>query len=265
VVEEPDDLRVQPSDVELLLDTVNETLAEGVAPMTLDDVVDTTLGVRPLMVDEGKSSYTASRRHEIYDHGRAGVKNLWSIGGGKWTTGRATAVQMLDVLVASPALSAATPRRFDSRRLAVFGAFEWAADAEPFLAEMIASRPEIELEPDVRAHLARLYGTECARVLDLVAREPALAERISQRPGRLDISAQAVVAVTDEGARTLSDVLDRRLVIGTLGPVELDEIERVGAVIGPLLGWDAGRIADEASTEHQRRIARRSIWRAVTH
>lgn len=264
VAEEPDDLRVQPSDVELLLDTVNETLAAGVAPMTLDDVVDTTLGVRPLMVDEGKSSYTASRRHEIYDHGRAGAKNLWSIGGGKWTTGRATAVQMLDVLAASPALGAATPRRFDSRRLAVFGAFEWAADAEPFFDEVIASRPEIALDADVRAHLARLYGTDSARLLDLVAHEPALAERVSLRPGRLDIAAQAVVAVADEGARTLSDVLDRRLVIGTLGPVELDEIERVAAVIGPLLGWDAGRIAHEAIAEHQRRSERRTIWRAVT-
>jgi glycerol-3-phosphate dehydrogenase len=100
--------------------------------------------------------------------------------------------------------------------------------------------------------------------LDLVAHEPALAERVSLRPGRLDIAAQAVVAVADEGARTLSDVLDRRLVIGTLGPVELDEIERVAAVIGPLLGWDSERIAHEAITEHQRRSERRTIWRAVT-
>lgn len=264
VAEEPDDLRVQSSDVELLLDTVNETLGSGIAPMVLDDVVDTTLGVRPLMVDEGKSSYTASRRHEIYDHAKAGVKNLWSIGGGKWTTGRATAVQMLDLLVASPALSAATPRRFDSRRAAVFGAFAWAQDAAPFFAEVVSARPEIPLSAETRVHLARLYGTDSARIMDLVATDPSLAEPISHRSGRLDIAAQAVVAVTDEGARTLSDVLDRRLVIGTLGPVELGEIERVGALIGPLLGWDTDRIGVEVDSEHRRRSERRCTWGALS-
>ena len=265
VADEPDQMRVQPADVELLLSTINETIVEGVAPMTIDDVVDTTLGVRPLMVDEGKSSYTASRRHEIYDHAKAGVKNLWSIGGGKWTTGRATAVEMVDSLLGSPALSAVTVRPFDSRRLPAFGTFEWAADAEPFFAGVLNGRVEVPIDAETRLHVARLYGTDSARIFDLVGSDPALGKRISARPGCRDIAAQVVVAVTDEMARTLSDILDRRLVIGTLGPVERSEIANVGALAGPLLGWSPQQTEALIDQEYRRRTERAQLWRgAVT-
>jgi glycerol-3-phosphate dehydrogenase len=261
ISEEPDAVVADRSDVDLILDTINTALAPAVPPLTLDDVEATTVGIRPLVVDEGEDSYTASRRHEIYDHGTAGVANLWTIAGGKWTTGRAMGEEMVELLLRAPALEGLEPRRFDSSTAAVAGAFAWAEDAEPYLEQAARTRPELGLPADVRLHLARLYGTEHERVLDLVVHQPELGERVSQRPGRLDIAAQAVFAVTDETARTLSDIIDRRMVLGTLGRVTAEEVARVAAVVAPLLGWADAEQAAAVEREVERRRWLESQWR----
>jgi glycerol-3-phosphate dehydrogenase len=257
----PDAVHVDTSDVELILETVNATLSPQWPRLTRDDIAGTTVGIRPLIVDEGKDSYTASRRHEIYDHAGAGLRHLWSIGGGKWTTGRATGVEMVQTLLSSDAFRGARTHPFDSTRISTTGAFAWAEDAGPYLEAAAASRPRLGLERDVRLHLARLYGTLHERVLDLVERDPGLGRRISDRPGRLDIGAQVVVAVVDEGARTLSDIVDRRLVIGTLGTVERVELQRVAVVAAPLLGWDHEAAVAATEAELARRTALEARWR----
>ncbi|MEM9517140.1 MAG: glycerol-3-phosphate dehydrogenase/oxidase, partial [Actinomycetota bacterium] len=196
---EPGAVQATRDDVDSILHTVNSTLGPGTNPLTIDDVDGVTVGIRPL-VDSGTDSYTASRRHELYDHGPAGAAGLWSIGGGKWTTGRATAVETLRTLLAAPQLDGVAHEPFDSRRRATFGAFGWGADAHPFFDAALHARGEVEVDPIARAHLARMYGTEFQRVLDVVANDPSLGARISTRPEIADIGAQVVIAVRDEGA-----------------------------------------------------------------
>jgi glycerol-3-phosphate dehydrogenase len=259
---EPDDVRADRHDVELILDTVNSTLAPGVPQLTEDDVEATTVGIRPLVVDEAADSYNTSRRHELYDHAQNGVHNLWSIAGGKWTTGRATGEEVAESLLRSEALRGVPTRRFDSSEVAAAGAFGWAEDAEPYLREAARSRPKLVLDDAVRLHLARLYGVEHERVLDLVEHDASLGRRLSSREGRWDIAAQAVFAVTDEAARTLADVLDRRLVLGTLGRLTLDEIKATAEVVGPLLGWSNGATIAAVDVESARRTAIEARWRS---
>lgn len=242
VDDEPDDVRAASDDVSLILDTVNATTT---TPLTRADVRHVTVGIRPLVKQQGADSYSTSRRHELYDHANSGVANLWSIGGGKWTTGRALGEHVLDVVLAAPALAGVRTREFSSRRTPVHGAFAWASDAGPYLQGAQRSRPELGLPADVRLHLARLYGTDHDAVLDLVAAEPSLAARVSDRPGRLDIAAQVVYAVTHESALRIGDVIDRRLVLGTLGGVTAHEVARVADLMAPLLGWDDTRRAAE--------------------
>ena len=99
-------------------------------------------------------------------------------------------------------------------------------------------------------------------MIDLVATDPELGRRISERPGCLDIAAQVVVAVRDELALTLADIVDRRLVLGTLGQVEVGELQQIARIAAPLLGWpDDGR--QVADAEHDRRQRRRAVWHAV--
>ena len=91
-----------------------------------------------------------------------------------------------------------------------------------------------------------------------------LAQPVSDRPERLDIAAQAVFAVTDEGARTLSDVLDRRLVIGTLGTVSRLEVERVAVVVAPVLGWSVEQTSAAVESELARRAAIVARWQRAS-
>ncbi len=263
VEDTPDAVRADHDDVELILDTVNATISAGFPKLGMADVEATTVGIRPLIVDESKDSYTTSRRHELYDHAPSGVGNLWSIGGGKWTTGRALGAETVDALVKAPALRGAAIRPFDSRRTAAHGAFAWAADPAPFLAQAVASRPALGLDRATMLHLARLYGTDHVRILDLVEGDRRLARRLSDRPERLDIAAQAVFAVTDEAACTLGDILDRRLVLGTLGQLDRNEVERVAVAVAPLFGWSVEQAGAAVETELARRAALMMRWRGA--
>jgi glycerol-3-phosphate dehydrogenase len=255
ITDHPDDVAANGDDVNLILSTVNAT---STTKLTVDDVAATTVGIRPLIVEDGKDSYSTSRRAELYDHAKAGAANLWSIGGGKWTTARGLAEDTINTLLGSDALKGAPGRSFPSRSIAVFGAFGWATDAQPFLEEAARSRSELAVDPQARLHLARLYGTEHDRILDLVAAEPALGRRISDRPGCFDIRAQIVFAVTHEAACTLGDVVHRRLVIGTLDPMTDAELEDVASVMTPLRGWSADEREAEVGRERDRRDRMRS-------
>jgi glycerol-3-phosphate dehydrogenase len=260
----PEEARPDADDVRLVLDTVNATIGPPDERLTPDDVELVTVGVRPLVVDDRDSSYTASRRHEIYDHGERGVHGLWSIGGGKWTTGRAVAEDVLDRLPVSRALGHGSPRGAAStRRLPALGAFAWAHDAAPFVEAFCRSRPEVPVDRLVREHLARLYGTGADRVLDLVADDRRLGERLSARPGVLDIAAQVVVAVADELAVNLDDIVDRRLVLGTVAVPDEGELRAVAAVAAPLRGWSADEIDRQVARYDDRRRRLRQLRQTV--
>ena len=250
ISDHPDDVAANGDDVNLILQTVNATSTKK---LSVDDVQTTTVGIRPLIVEEGKDSYSTSRRAELYDHTKGGVRNLWSIGGGKWTTARGLAEDTLDTLLSSDALNGVASHSFPSRSIAVFGAFGWAADAQPYLEAAARSRSELDVDPASRLHLARLYGTEHDRILDIVAAEPLLGRRIAERRGCLDIGAQVVFAVTHEAACSLSDVIHRRLVLGTLGPTTDDELVAVAKIMAPLLGWSDTQLHEQIAAEQQRR------------
>ena len=255
---------VDPDDVTLILDTVNSTMAASEPKLTTDDVEMTTVGVRPLIREtanddaQDAGTYSASRAHELYHHADHGVDNLWSIGGGKWTTGRATAEEMVDELLKNE-LKMVRSRPFDSRSSAAGGAFAWAEDAEPFITEAAMAMNEHGIPVHLGEHIARLYGTEWVRIDAIVQQNPEFARQLS--PQCNDIEAQIVFAVTEEGARTLSDIVDRRLVIGTIGSVSREVLERVASIAGPLLGWDELAIQDAIRHEFDRRTVIATHWR----
>ena len=251
-------------DVDSILTTVNSTMNPGERMLTVDDVVATTVGLRPLIrrgeEGDGGNTYSASRRHELYHHVDRGVTNLWSIGGGKWTTARATGEQMVDALLEHE-LRGVPTRRFDSERSGTSTTFAWAQDAAPFLTGVASAAGALGLDTATGEHLGRLYGTEYAALIGLIGAQPGLARRITHDHGCLDVLAQAVYAVTHEGARTLDDVIDRRLVVGTLGPVSRATIGVIADVAGPLWGWDEERCARESDAEFSRRSTLERLWR----
>ncbi len=57
--------------------------------------------------------------------------------------------------------------------------------------------------------------------------------------------AQIVYAVENESARTLSDVLGRRLAIGSFGYPGDDAVKRAADLCGKLLKWNGAKKAEE--------------------
>lgn len=221
-------------DVNLLRETLDSV---SVRPLVREDVQDTIVGVRPL-IDDGSDTYTSSRRFDVRDHATNGLPGLFTVSGGKWTTGRKMGEKVMDTVIDASHRHLPPTRAFDSRRLDLstsFGDYDTVAEAFQAAAARV---PEAGLSRDTRVHLARLYGTGHEKVLALVAGERALAARLGGSP---DIAAQAVYAVTDEAARTLADVLDRRLTVGSLGLVDARVADSVAQLIAPLLGWSGDR------------------------
>jgi glycerol-3-phosphate dehydrogenase len=177
----------EPSDAEVaqLLDTVNQVLTTR---LTRDDVVGSYAGLRPLVLPEsagtGPGSATAdlSRKHLLMWDG-----SVLSVVGGKLTTYRAMAEETVDAVVVRLGRGAS---RSITGRLPLVGA---------------APRGALE---NVRAalRLVARYGTE-APAVEALGTAAVMA-------GRLETEGELRFAVRHEGARTVSDLLDRRTRIG---------------------------------------------------
>lgn len=240
---DPDNTHADESDINLLRETFDSVSAR---PLTRDSVQDTIVGVRPL-IDDGSDTYTASRRFEVRDHASQGLAGLFTVSGGKWTTGRAMGEKVVGKVVRAMGADLPPVKKFDDKHRPLSSSFgDYATIADAFDVAFRA-QPEADVPLVVREHLARLYGTEHLEILELVASEPNLSERLW--PGESnDIAAQAVYAVTHEKAATLADVIDRRLTVGTLGAVPAEVVKTIAGIVAPLLGWDEQDVERETQS-----------------
>lgn len=199
--------------------------AAGIGP---DTVIAEFAGVRPLVYAEGVSASQVGRGDLILES----ADGLISIAGGKFTTARAVARRVVDRVAAR-----LTPADFPSSRTA----------RTPLLGGRPVSREEdtawsarakaLGLDDAQTTALRETYGARFGALLDLAAeRGPG---------GRLHaglpwIGVQVDFAVERELARTLEDVLRRRLPVA-LGPYRRDPAlcDAVADRMARLLGWTA--------------------------
>ena len=233
-----DDPQCTPEDVKYLLDAMNLALAE---PLTVDDVIGTWAGLRPLVTGGtvGQKTADLSRRHKV----AASKTGLVTVTGGKLTTYRKMAEDTTDAVLKTIGRRAACR----TKNLRLMGAAGSAPDDE---------------------HLARRYGSEAAAILTLADSDPDLgAPLVSGLPYR---RAEAVYAVRNEMATTLDDVLTRRTRARLLNrDATAAAAESVARLIGVELGWDETRITAEvdsyrAALEHERASAGLPHFPALT-
>ena len=92
--QDPDDARCDIGEVDYLLGEVNSLIPE--ANLTLEDVLYTFSGVRPLPYVPDKAESAVPRSHVLHDHGDSGLPGLVTIVGGKLTTYRQLAEDTVD-------------------------------------------------------------------------------------------------------------------------------------------------------------------------
>ena len=225
-----DDPQCTPAEVNYLLAAVNASLTD---PLTRDDVVGTWAGLRPLLKSGHRIRTTdLSRRHRI-TRSRGGVV---SVTGGKLTTYRRMASDAVDEVVR------AAGRGGHSRtaRLRLHGADGFEALVDP------DAPARLEVDPDLLAHLAHRHGADARVVVAMIAAEPTLAEPLV--PTLPYVRAEALVAVRYELARTLDDVLARRIPARWLArDASAEAAEDVARLVAPDLGWTADDITREVA------------------
>jgi glycerol-3-phosphate dehydrogenase len=229
--DDPDAFCVTETDIVEFLAVINAGFPA--ARLERSDVQYFYGGMRPLVESEGApgDTYEASRRSEVCDHERAdGVRNLVSALGGKWTTSRHLAEQVVDRL--GRKLGRAMPAcATDCTLLPGGGVGRYAAYLEQ-------ARLEHGRWPhDVVDNLVRNYGSRYQEVLSLAEDNPAWGRPLT--PSLPDIGAQVVHAVREEMARTLEDVVFRRTGLGTLGSPGPEALALAADLMGDLLQWDA--------------------------
>jgi glycerol-3-phosphate dehydrogenase len=174
-----------------------------------------------------------SREHAVAEP----VPGLVVVTGGKFTTYRVMAEDAIDLV--AEGLDDAVPESVTAR-LPILG----ATGFEVLWNERRRLAAESGLHVARVEHLLRRYGSCAREVLALIAGTPALGAPV---PGAEDyLCAEAVYAVTHEGALHLEDVLARRL---RAAIEEWDggvaAASRVAELIAPVLGWGEEETADE--------------------
>ena len=233
----PDEVRATAEDVIYLLRSANAFFPQ--ARLSPNDVVATWAGLRALLRPDGNLAPSqVSREHRITES----ASGLLTIAGGKLTTHRAMAQELVDRVAARLRALDGRPRapRPPTHRLPLPGGE--TADLEG----LIKAAVERGASDATARHLVGTYGSEAAAVLNLVDKDRALGGRIVA--GRPELWAEVVHAVEREMAVRLSDVLVRRLHLfyktrDQAVPASSAVADRLAAA----LGWDGARRAEEVA------------------
>ena len=227
-----DDPEATPEDISYLLRHVNRYLD---VDLTYDDLLSTYAGYRPLVkpnAGNNKSASALSRTHIVVQE----KNGMVVIVGGKLTTYRRMAQDTIDVLSRRDKMPFSHP----TQRLLLSGAIDWRA-----LKPKIAARAQsLGLSDDIVTHLEFNYGANASLVLDLIAENASLSERIaSDLPY---VRAEIIYICRYEMAMTLDDVLARRT------RISLEDRDRGSGVaneIATLMAGELGWTQDQIQTE----------------
>jgi len=230
---DPDHPAASRADIDYLLAKVNHMLRD---PLTVADIEGVFAGLRPLVAAAASSDTTKlSREHSV----RSPAPGLSAVAGGKYTTYRIMARDLIDVAVRDlPAPRAIPESRTD--RVPLAGAEGYARVwAERAQLAASANLPIAQVE-----RLLGRYGSLITELLDLIADRPALREPIPG--GEPYLGAEIVYACTHEGAVALDDVLFRRTRITIeIRDRGLKAAPHAAALMATELAWSAERTAAE--------------------
>ncbi|WP_334172760.1 glycerol-3-phosphate dehydrogenase [Sinomonas sp.] len=234
--EDPGEARCDTEEMEYLLAEVNELIPQ--AHLRPEDVLFTYSGVRPLPYAPDVEEWEVPRSHVLHDHA-PDLPGLITVVGGKLTTYRQLAEDAVDDVFRR--LGRRSPKCVTAS-LPLPGA---AGDAEEARTYLLGRG----LSGKTAGRLLALYGSRAVDVLAEADDDPSLAEVLHQGTGA--IAAELVFAVRHEFARTLTDVLARRMLLAFEPDHGNAVAEAAAEILGARLGWDAQRQGSEVAEYRQ--------------
>jgi glycerol-3-phosphate dehydrogenase len=229
---DPCDAKVDEREVASFVTELNQAFPS--LDLTLKDVTLVHRGVVPAAVGGGKVSLEG--RDLVRDHAGQGIDGLVSVVGTKYTTARAVAERVTDLLLAK---SGRAPAACRTASIALPG----GTLRDVGLAIADARREhDAGLPSDTIPHLIAAYGSRYRDVLDIADR-PEWRKRIAKDSPV--IGAELVWAVRKEMAITLADAVIRRTPVGALGYPGDEALERAATIVGTELKWSDARRRQE--------------------
>jgi glycerol-3-phosphate dehydrogenase len=230
--EDPDEARSEGWEIDYLIMETNRAFPD--ASLTRDRILYTYSGVRPLPFTDVKDEQKITRRHFIREHPE--LNNLFSIVGGKLTTYRSLAEECVNLVFhrlgrRSPSCSTELP-------------LPGAVEPSSFVAD-----PFEKLSAKVRVRLARIYGTRAIKIIELCTQEPSLSQPFNNEGDA--IAAEVVFSFESELAKTLSDCLLRRTMLGLNADLGIGNDVAVAEIAKRFLGWSVARTEREVAAYRQ--------------
>ncbi len=225
----PDDYNVSKQSILDLLDEVNENY--DISPIKYEDILFYYGGLRPLADTDTENVYESSRKYEIYDNADEGLDGLFTVEGGKYTTSRQLAVEVVEKI--EKKLKQKFPK-FDSSEQYLSGCE--IKDMTVFMKNL--HKQYTGFLPETIEYLGKNYGTECHEIFNLARQDPKLATVLNTDG---EILAEVVFAIQNESALTLSDILFRRTGLGGWGNPGNEVLRKVAELAATLLHWDESK------------------------
>ena len=218
-----DTVSADDEELDYILDETNRLFPE--AHLSRASILYWYTGVRPLpYVSAGKTA-DISRRHEVHDHAPQ-LEGLLTVLGGKLTTFRALAEHVLRAVGRKITVG---PSRLGEQYLP---GYETSPGPLP-----------TGIDPELGARLHRIYGARTEAVVELIEREP-VASRVLDPDSGL-VAAEVILAVREEEAVHLADVLARRVMVGLRADLGRGAAKAVAEVMADELGWDPECVQEE--------------------
>ena len=234
---DPDNYKVSRESIMEVIEDYNKLYGSG--EMKYEDVIHAYGGLRPLVDDQTEGSYESSRKYEVYDNSADGIDGLITVEGGKYTTSRNLAHQVMEVVQKKLDINLKDSITYNN----YLSGCE-IRNMEEFMIKL-HKQYDAHFQENTVEYLGRNYGRESKTVFGLALNDKSLAEVLTDDG---EILAEVHYAIKYEMAKTLNDIFFRRTGLGTLGHPGEKIIDRVINLATSMLNWDKERENKEYDT-----------------
>ncbi|MFX0105830.1 MAG: FAD-dependent oxidoreductase, partial [Candidatus Hodarchaeota archaeon] len=185
----------QKEDADYLLESVKYYFPN--AELNYDNILSTYAGIRPLVMQKGKSESEVSRKHVIFfsDDG------LLTITGGKLTAFRSMAEDLLKKVEEKEIFPNIKREENFSKQIYII-----SLEKEIFLDEF--KKSELKLDNDIIDYLYQQYGKGAVKILEMIKQDATLKEKIDEENNF--IKAEILYCLKYEPTPHLLDMFCRR-------------------------------------------------------
>ena len=222
-------------DADYLIDAVQKYYPN--AELAYENILSTYAGIRPLVMQKGKSESEVSRQHVIF----FSDDNLLTIAGGKLTEWREMAEDLFVHIEEKKIFPGIKREKYWSRQPFIISleTSEWFE---------VLDKSNVKIDKDIADHLYQQYGKGAIHILDMIQQDESLKERIVDENDF--IKAEILYVLRYELTNHLIDVFCRRTEMSLW--IHHENAQKAAIIVSELMTkeymWDDETRKDEVTT-----------------